>query len=86
MFYVYWILLIIVGLGASIATFVWAIRNGQFSDQERARYLPLNDLVSLDSLETTPRRPAEVYALGLILSLGLVAMVSAVVLTIIALG
>ena len=39
-----WIFLILGSLVAGIGLFVWAYHNGQFSDQGRARYLPLRGL------------------------------------------
>ncbi len=36
-----WIALILGSLVAGIGLFVWACRSGQFSEQGRARYLPL---------------------------------------------
>ena len=43
MFYIAWIVLTATGILASILVFLWAIKSGQFSDQGRARYLPLRD-------------------------------------------
>ena len=40
-YYVPWICLLAAGLGVSFAGFFWGLANGQFSDQDRARYLPL---------------------------------------------
>ena len=39
-----WIFLILGSLVAGIGLFVWAFRSGQFSDQGRARYLPLRGI------------------------------------------
>ncbi len=36
-----WIFLIVGSLIAGIGLFVWSYQSGQFSDQQRARYLPL---------------------------------------------
>ena len=36
-----WITFTTVALAGAIAVFVWAVRARQFSDQDRARYLPL---------------------------------------------
>jgi cbb3-type cytochrome oxidase maturation protein len=36
-----WILYAIIGVTIFSALFVWAVRSGQFRDQERARHLPL---------------------------------------------
>jgi cbb3-type cytochrome oxidase maturation protein len=36
-----WILYAVVGVTLFSALFVWAVRSGQFRDQQRARHLPL---------------------------------------------
>jgi hypothetical protein len=41
LYYLFWAILILASLWASLGGFLWAQRHGQFSDQERARYLPL---------------------------------------------
>jgi len=41
-----WIVLILGSLLAGIGLFVWACRSGQFSEQGRARYLPLKGVDS----------------------------------------
>ncbi len=40
-YYLPWVLLIIASLWVSLVGFFWALKSGQFSDQDRARYLPL---------------------------------------------
>ncbi len=62
LYYVPWLALIVLSLFASIAVFLWAFQNEQFSDQGRARYLPLRGSDPLT--RSAPRRPAkELYAL-----------------------
>jgi len=68
----YFITYIVVGLVIGLATFTWALRNGQFKDQQRARFLPL---VKTDGPSTASRfGRLETYALlgmacfGLLLS------------------
>ena len=61
-YYIPWILLLAAGLGASFAGFFWALANGQFSDQERARYLPLRGEVDGRS-DPAPPRPRGVYGM-----------------------
>jgi cbb3-type cytochrome oxidase maturation protein len=41
MYFPYFIAYICIGLVISIPVFVWALKNGQFQDQQRARFLPL---------------------------------------------
>ena len=46
-YYSGWLFLVVMSLIVSLAAFIWGLRAGQFSDQERARYLPLGkDLLS----------------------------------------
>ena len=40
LYYLLWSLLIAVSLYISLTGFFWALRHGQFNEQERARYLP----------------------------------------------
>ena len=77
LFYVWWIGLTAAAIWVSIAAFVWAVQTGQFSDQERARYLPLRNenLTPPAQHEQPGRLSAEVYALMVVLGLGLLAMV-----------
>jgi cbb3-type cytochrome oxidase maturation protein len=37
----YFITYIVVGLALGLGAFAWALKSGQFKDQERARFLPL---------------------------------------------
>jgi len=41
MYFPYFVAYIIIGLAISLTAFIWALRSGQFGDQDRARYLPL---------------------------------------------
>jgi len=38
-----WILYMVVAVTVMVIAFVWAVRSGQFGDQDRARYIPLAD-------------------------------------------
>ena len=72
------------GFVISLAVFVWALNKGQFKDQQRARFLPLED--------KPPSGPARLSRIGrwhtvILLAMacsGLVASVVAVVLSLIA--
>jgi cbb3-type cytochrome oxidase maturation protein len=61
-YYVPWILLLAAGLGVSLAGFLWALAHGQFSDQERARYLPLRGEADR-SFQAAPLRVRGLYGL-----------------------
>ena len=41
MYYPYFIAYMSAGFVISIAVFIWALNNGQFKDQQRARFIPL---------------------------------------------
>jgi cbb3-type cytochrome oxidase maturation protein len=41
LYYVPWIMLILASICVSLGGFFWALRHGQFDEQNRARYLPL---------------------------------------------
>jgi cbb3-type cytochrome oxidase maturation protein len=41
MYFPYFIAYIAIGLVIGVTVFFWALRNGQFRDQKRARFLPL---------------------------------------------
>jgi cbb3-type cytochrome oxidase maturation protein len=82
MFYLGWLMLIALGVGVSLGVFVWALKTGQFSDQQRARYLPLQNEQLVMPQEQSQRLPAEVYALILVVILGIICFVSTITLTI----
>jgi cbb3-type cytochrome oxidase maturation protein len=73
-YYLPWILLIVASLWVSLAAFFWALKHGQFSDQERARYLPLRDEVILAPLPRPSKRTREVYALLVVLCMGVLGL------------
>ena len=68
-YYLPWVLLIVASLWVSLAGFFWALRHGQFSEQERARYLPLRGELSSPPAKTARRLPKEVYAMLLVVAL-----------------
>ena len=43
MYFPYFVTYMSIGLVLSIVVFIWALKNHQFRDQQRARYLPLED-------------------------------------------
>ena len=83
MFYLSWIVLTGAGVLTSIAVFLWALRSGQFGDQGRARYLPLCETDSLFPASQSPKLPGTAYALLVILGVGVIAMLSPVILTLV---
>jgi cbb3-type cytochrome oxidase maturation protein len=81
MYYLGWIILTATGISVSIAAFIWALRTGQFSDQSRARYLPLRGEMLKPSATRASRLSIEVYVLLFVLGAGVVSMIFTVALT-----
>lgn len=71
----YFITYIVVGLVIGLAAFGWALKSGQFRDQERARFLPLAsadaDTGSGGSVSSSRFGRLETYALLGIACIGL---------------
>jgi cbb3-type cytochrome oxidase maturation protein len=76
-----WIALVAISLMISLFAFLWAVRTGQFSDQGRARFLPLNDSLRTSGSENPPGRPAEIYALLGIAAMALAGILSVIILS-----
>jgi nitrogen fixation-related uncharacterized protein len=58
-----WLGLVVISLLISLVTFVWAVKSGQFGDQQRLRYLPLRNQPVQPPLAKPGRWPFEVYVL-----------------------
>jgi cbb3-type cytochrome oxidase maturation protein len=68
MYFPGWIILVVVSLWVSLIAFLWALQNGQFADQGRARYLPLRDEAPVAPMINPGKWTKEVYALmGIVL-------------------
>ncbi|MFQ5483966.1 MAG: cbb3-type cytochrome oxidase assembly protein CcoS [Desulfobacterales bacterium] len=65
MYYPYFITYILLGFGISLIVFFWALKNGQFRDQQRARYLALEDEVGPE--QTVPSKVSRYEAAALFL-------------------
>jgi cbb3-type cytochrome oxidase maturation protein len=81
-----WILLVALSLWVSVAAFIWAYQSGQFSDQTRARYLPLKDGLPLNGTEDTLSRRIEKYALMAVAAIGLSVMLAILLVSLYRLG
>ena len=79
--YSYWISLVVISLGISLAAFFWALWSGQFSEQGRARYLPLSDAMISQPLERPPQVRVEAYVLLAIVVLGVLGMAGSLALS-----
>jgi len=59
------------GLFVALIVFAWALKNGQFKDQQRARFLPLAQAGPQKSVRATRASRVEVYALFSLVIVGL---------------
>ncbi|GLI36245.1 cbb3-type cytochrome oxidase assembly protein CcoS [Desulforhabdus amnigena] len=82
-YYMGWILLVSVSVWTALIAFVWAVRAGQFSDQGRARFLPLIEQKDLPDLQEPVKIGRGAYALLFILALGGIGMLAVIGLSII---
>ena len=73
MYYPYFITYILVGFAISLLVFFWALRNGQFKEQQRARFLPLEEEQELPAGKVTRINRIETVALGVLACVGLAA-------------
>lgn len=66
-----WTFLMVTSVVMSFAAFFWAVRTGQFSDQARARYLPLIDNLSMTTPVKSSKFLLPVFALCIVLVIGM---------------
>jgi cbb3-type cytochrome oxidase maturation protein len=71
MYYPYFIAYIGIGLVLSLVVFYWALRTGQFTDQQRARFLPLRDDADQPPVKASRLNRLEIYGLFLLATAGL---------------
>jgi cbb3-type cytochrome oxidase maturation protein len=71
MYYPYFIAYISIGLTISLVVFYWAFRTGQFSDQQRARFLPLRDETDEPPVKASRFNRIEIYGLFFLATAGL---------------
>jgi cbb3-type cytochrome oxidase maturation protein len=71
MYFPYFITYIAVGLILALVVFFWAVHNGQFKDQGRARFLPLEEDGTPAVAERSKFSRLEVYTLMILALAGL---------------
>ena len=71
MYYPYFIAYITIGLTISLVVFFWAFRTGQFTDQQRARFLPLRDDADQPPVKVSRFNRLEIYGLFFLATAGL---------------
>jgi cbb3-type cytochrome oxidase maturation protein len=82
MYFPYFITYMVVGLAISLLAFFWALKNGQFKDQKRARFLPLADEQEPPATKVSKIKPYEIYTLIFLVLAGLAASAAALVFSI----
>jgi cbb3-type cytochrome oxidase maturation protein len=73
MYYPYFIAYMVIGFAVSLLVFFWALSRGQFKDQERARFLALEDERPACLVKVSRFNRYEAYALCVLVALGLLA-------------
>lgn len=73
MYYPYFIAYMVIGFVIGLLVFLWALNKGQFRDQARARFLALDQGEELCPVKVSRSGRFEAYALGLLVTLGLLA-------------
>ena len=63
MYYPYFIAYMAAGFVISIVVFIWALNNGRFKDQQRARFIPLESDLKMEPVKSSRFARIEVVAL-----------------------
>ena len=79
MYYPYFISYMLAGLAIALVVFAWALKSGQFRDQQRARFLPLYDAPRQSPVKASRTSRIEVYALFTLVIVGLCASFAVVI-------
>ncbi len=73
MYFPYFVSYMAAGLIISILVFIWALKSGQFKDQQRARFLPLYSDVEAQAARKSKSGRLGAYVLLCIVGSGLLA-------------
>jgi cbb3-type cytochrome oxidase maturation protein len=68
-----------IGLGVTLIVFFWALNNGQFKEQQRARYLPLHDAPDPPTAKPSRFIRLEIGVLFVLAALGLSASAAVII-------
>ena len=79
MYFPYFITYMAVGFVISLVVFFWALKNGQFKEQQRARFLPLEDERKTSVEKVSNIKRYEIYALMFLALAGLAASAAVLV-------
>jgi len=79
MYFPYFITYMVLGFAISLVVFFWAVKNGQFKDQQRARFLPLEKESDISGTRISRFNRYEAYALLFLAVAGLAATAAVLV-------
>ena len=83
MYYPYFIAYMAAGFIMSLVVFFWALNSGQFKDQQRARFLPLQNDLQAQPAKIPRFARIQTYALLLLVSLCLASAAAVVIFSLI---
>jgi cbb3-type cytochrome oxidase maturation protein len=79
MYFPYFITYMALGFVISLVVFFWALKNGQFKEQQRARFLPLEDERKASVEKVSNIKRYEIYVLMFLALAGLAASAAVLV-------
>jgi len=79
MYFPYFITYMALGFIISLVVFFWALKNGQFKEQQRARFLPLENERKASVEKVSNIKRYEIYALMFLALAGLAASAAVLV-------
>jgi len=86
MYYPYFLTYMLSGFAISLVVLWWALKNGQFKDQKRARFLPLEEGLEAEPVKVSKIGKIEAYALIVFASLGLFGTAATLIFTLLKRG
>ncbi len=86
MYYPYFLTYMLSGFVISLVVLWWALKNGQFKDQKRARFLPLEEGLEAEPVKVSKIGKVEAYALIVFASLGLFGTAATLIFTLLKRG
>ena len=83
MYFPYFVTYIVSGFAIGLVIFFWALKKGQFKDQQRARFLPLEDEPEYTPAKATRFNRIEAYGLIFLAAAGLAATAAVLIFSIV---
>jgi cbb3-type cytochrome oxidase maturation protein len=82
-YFPYFVSYILIGLVIGLTFFFWAVKNEQFRDQQRARFLPLATSEDITSVKSSRMGRIETFGLALLVCAGLAASAAVLIFSLI---